>query len=184
MLISNKIFAIVFTPIFVFLSIMPLHLSAGAEFTEQELNIMQTQYVHELLTNRENIKQIDCLAKAMYFEASGESYDGRLAVGQVVINRLKNYRYPKTICGVVYQTTKNNDNEKVYQFSWTNNPPKITNHFIWNQCIELAKKSLTNNVLHDKLAKLNALYFHEVHVRPDWKNYRRVMQIGNHIFYK
>jgi spore germination cell wall hydrolase CwlJ-like protein len=183
MLISNKIFAIIFTPIFVFLSIMPLQLSAGAEFTEEEINVMQAQYVHELLVKKENAKQIECLAKAMYFEASGESYDGRLAVGQVVMNRLKHYRYPKSICGVVYQTTKNNDKETVYQFSWSGNPPKITNHYIWNQCIELAQKALTNNVLHDKLAKLNALYFHEIHVSPDWK-YQRIMQIGNHIFYR
>jgi len=184
MLISNKIFAIIFTPIFVFLSILPMHLSAGAEFTQQELNTLQAQYVHELISNKENAKQIDCLAKAMYFEASGESYDGRRAVGQVVMNRVHNYRYPKSICGVVYQRTKNNDKETVYQFSWTNSIPKITNRYVWNQCVQLAQKALTNNVLHDKLAKLNALYFHEIHVRPDWKNYHKVMQIGNHIFYR
>jgi hypothetical protein len=44
-----------------------------------------------------------CLATAVYFESAGEPMAGQRAVAQVVLNRLRNPRYPKTICEVVYQ---------------------------------------------------------------------------------
>ncbi len=44
-----------------------------------------------------------CLATAIYFEARGENLRGQAAVAQVVLNRVRNPTYPKTICGVVYQ---------------------------------------------------------------------------------
>ena len=45
----------------------------------------------------------ECLARAMYFESNRSSDSGQLAVGTVVMNRLEDPRYPKTICGVVGQ---------------------------------------------------------------------------------
>ena len=44
-----------------------------------------------------------CLATGIYFEARGESVKGQAAVAQVILNRVRNPAYPKTICGVVYQ---------------------------------------------------------------------------------
>ncbi|MBP5471577.1 MAG: cell wall hydrolase [Lachnospiraceae bacterium] len=43
------------------------------------------------------------LANLMYCEAGGEPYDGQVAVGAVVINRLLSARYPDTLTGVIYQ---------------------------------------------------------------------------------
>jgi spore germination cell wall hydrolase CwlJ-like protein len=45
--------------------------------------------------------QADCLARAIYFEARGEPIAGQIAVAQVVMNRLRNPAYPKTICAVI-----------------------------------------------------------------------------------
>lgn len=45
----------------------------------------------------------DCLARAMYFESNRSSPEGMLAVGTVVMNRLADKAYPKTVCGVVGQ---------------------------------------------------------------------------------
>ena len=47
--------------------------------------------------------QLQCLAKAIYFEARGESEKGQLAVGRVVLNRVESGAYADTICGVVVQ---------------------------------------------------------------------------------
>lgn len=43
------------------------------------------------------------LARLIYGEARGESYTGQIAVGAVVINRLKSSSFPNTISGVIYQ---------------------------------------------------------------------------------
>lgn len=45
----------------------------------------------------------DCLARAMYFESNRSSPEGMMAVGTVVMNRLKSGKYPGTVCGVVGQ---------------------------------------------------------------------------------
>ena len=43
------------------------------------------------------------LANLIYCEAGGEPYQGQLAVGAVVINRVLSSRYPDTVTGVIYQ---------------------------------------------------------------------------------
>lgn len=43
------------------------------------------------------------LAKCIYAEARGESYTGQVAVGAVVLNRVKSSAFPNTIAGVIYQ---------------------------------------------------------------------------------
>lgn len=47
---------------------------------------------------------INLLARAIYGEARGEPYAGQVAVGAVILNRVKDSRFPKTIAGVVYQS--------------------------------------------------------------------------------
>ncbi len=43
------------------------------------------------------------LAKCIYAEARGESYTGQVAVGAVILNRVKSGKFPNTIAGVIYQ---------------------------------------------------------------------------------
>ena len=83
-----------------------------------------------------NYREVYCLAANSYFEARGESFDGKIAVAQVVMNRIKTKKYPSSVCKVVTQgpireswkTRKNTSlpkEERVYypiknncQFSW------------------------------------------------------------------
>ena len=46
--------------------------------------------------------ELDMLTAMIYCEARGESYEGQLAVGAVVMNRVRNGRYPNTIADVIY----------------------------------------------------------------------------------
>lgn len=46
---------------------------------------------------------LSLLAALIYCEAGGESYEGQLAVGSVVINRVRSAHYPNSISGVIYQ---------------------------------------------------------------------------------
>ncbi len=43
------------------------------------------------------------LARCIYAEARGESYTGQVAVGAVILNRVKSSQFPNTISGVIYQ---------------------------------------------------------------------------------
>ena len=46
---------------------------------------------------------LDLLARAISGEARGEPYEGQVAVGAVILNRVDNPNFPNTIAGVVYQ---------------------------------------------------------------------------------
>lgn len=43
------------------------------------------------------------LARLIYAEAGAEPYIGKVAVGGVVLNRIQNPKFPKTLAGVIYQ---------------------------------------------------------------------------------
>ena len=43
-----------------------------------------------------------CLAQNIYFEAGNQPLAGKVAVAQVVLNRLEHSSYPSTVCGVIY----------------------------------------------------------------------------------
>ncbi len=49
-------------------------------------------------------QEIELLSRVIYGEARGEDFMGQVAVGAVVLNRLKDPRFPKTIKGIVYQS--------------------------------------------------------------------------------
>jgi len=123
-------------------------------------------------------KELACLTKNIYYEAAQESYEGKLAVAQVTLNRANDPNFPSTICGVVYQKTLG-----TCQFSWTClKNLAIQNKYAWEESEMVARKALTQPVLHDIIAKNNVLYYHAVYVNPGWRG-RVITKIGNHVFY-
>lgn len=48
-------------------------------------------------------EDIQLMARAINGEARGESYEGQVAVGAVILNRVKSPDFPNTIAGVIYQ---------------------------------------------------------------------------------
>ena len=50
-----------------------------------------------------NTSEIQLIARAINGEARGEPYEGQVAVGAVILNRVKDSRFPNTISGVIYQ---------------------------------------------------------------------------------
>ena len=46
---------------------------------------------------------LQLMARAINGEARGESYEGQVAVGAVIMNRVKHSDFPNTIAGVIYQ---------------------------------------------------------------------------------
>ena len=47
---------------------------------------------------------LNLLARIIYAEARGEPYTGQVAVGAVVLNRVRHSSFPNTIAGVIYQS--------------------------------------------------------------------------------
>lgn len=94
-------------------------LAYEAEIKEKESNLeyLQKKLQEELAKSREaaggtwrNISDVSfeegdlyLLANLIYCEAGGEPYEGQLAVGSVVINRVLSSKFPDTVVGVVYQ---------------------------------------------------------------------------------
>lgn len=54
-------------------------------------------------TSSTNTNDVNLLARLIYGEARGEPYEGQVAVGAVVMNRVKNSSFPNTISGVIYE---------------------------------------------------------------------------------
>ena len=55
-------------------------------------------------TSSGNTSDLNLLSKLVYGEARGEPYAGQVAVGAVILNRVKSSKFPNTISGVVYQS--------------------------------------------------------------------------------
>lgn len=133
------------------------------------------------ITMAEREKQLNCLAKNIYFEAVGESFEGKVAVAQVTLNRAKSGKFPNDICQVVYQKSVI-DEKMVCQFSWhCENGPVIKSKERYVESMEVAKKVLLEDF---RLPSLNrALYFHADYIKnPKWGK-PVVAKIGRHIFY-
>lgn len=60
-------------------------------------------YLLQIVRGR-NASDIQLLARAINGEARGESYEGQVAVGAVILNRVKSSKFPNTIAGVIYQS--------------------------------------------------------------------------------
>ncbi len=73
---------------------------AGTQ-TLNALGIMQSSSSGSSSSNSSNV---NLMAKAIYGEARGESYTGQVAVGAVIMNRVRSSKFPNTIAGVIYQS--------------------------------------------------------------------------------
>ena len=51
----------------------------------------------------QNETELYCMAKNIYFESRAEGYVGKIAVGYVVMNRIKDNRFPNSVCEVVHE---------------------------------------------------------------------------------
>lgn len=123
-----------------------------------------------------------CLATAVYFEARGEAYRGQVAVAQVVMNRVKDHRYPDTICGVVFQN-QHRRNACQFSFACDGIPETVTERRPWEQAEDIATKVASGELYLTEVG--DATHYHATYVRPAWApRMNKVTQIGLHVFYK
>ena len=70
----------------------------------QTLNAMGIMQSSNTGSSTNNSSNVNLLARAIYGEARGESYTGQVAVGAVIMNRVRSSKFPNTIAGVIYQS--------------------------------------------------------------------------------
>jgi spore germination cell wall hydrolase CwlJ-like protein len=135
------------------------------------------------VTVKERERQLHCMTQNIYYEASHEPAEGKIAVAQVVMNRVAHPDYPKDPCEVIFQ--KNHFYSRVVcQFSWYcdgSMERRAIREDLWKESQEAAKLVLLENF---RLTGLeDALFYHADYVNPRWPK-DRVAKIGRHIFYK
>ena len=116
-----------------------------------------------------------CISEAIYFEARGESQVGMVAVGQVILNRVRSSSYPNHPCDVVYQKLQ-------FSYYWDGKPEHINDRTAWRMSQYIARL-----VLNGGLADVtnNATHYHASYVKPHWLVWvKHLCSIGTHRFYR
>lgn len=122
-----------------------------------------------------------CLSQAVYYEAAVEPLEGRRAVAQVVLNRVRHPAYPKSVCGVVYQGSERRTG---CQFSFTCDGSLLRAPMAgpWRQAQEVARAALAGYV---EKSVGTATHYHADYVLPKWAfQLAKIEQLGRHIFYR
>jgi len=121
-----------------------------------------------------------CLTQAVYYEAGFEPVEGRRAVAQVVLNRLRHPAFPKSICGVVYQGAGSG----TCQFTFVCDGALYRRPAAdaWRDAEDVARAALSGYV---ETSVGEATHYHADYVAPRWAPLlAKVAEIGQHIFYR
>jgi spore germination cell wall hydrolase CwlJ-like protein len=129
----------------------------------------------------DKVRALTCLTMAVYYEAASESAEGQAAVAQVVLNRVRNPLFPKSICGVVFQGS---GLPTGCQFTFTcdgslQRPPSAEG---WKRAQTIAERALNGYVARQVG---EATHYHTIWVVPYWQpTVLKLTQIGAHVFYR
>ena len=145
--------------------------TACAQVSPMEATLSRSGYTSE---------DVDCLAEALYFEARGTSYEGERAVGEVILNRAADSRFPDSVCGVIDQRYNGS-----CQFSYRCDA--IPNDQ-FSEPAELAKmRSISLDLMVNRGEDITngALFFHAASMVPGWfASLSPRGQFGGNIFYR
>ncbi|WP_378944942.1 cell wall hydrolase [Mesorhizobium sp. ANAO-SY3R2] len=117
-------------------------------------------------------KDKECLARAMFFESNRSSRDGLVAVGSVVMNRLRSGDYGDTVCGVVGQKG---------QFA-----PGVLSRPMDSDAlpdVQAAAEAVLKGERHPKVTP-NVKFFHTAGLKFPYKNMRYATVAGGNAFYE
>jgi hypothetical protein len=135
----------------------------------------------KLIDPKDNVRQMRCLAEAIYFESRSEPEDGQAAVAQVVLNRVRSGIYPNTVCGVVYQD-RNRPFACQFTFACEGKSLRVEEPGPWAVATRIVRDVVSGANYNSKVGV--AVNYHANYVAPFWVGYlKRVDRIGAHIFY-
>lgn len=126
-------------------------------------------------------RAVQCLTNAIYYEAASEPLDGQRAVAQVVVNRVRDRHFPKSVCGVVYEGWERRTG---CQFSFVCDGSirrRPASADALDRVRPVAEAALGGYV---DTAVGAATHYHAEYVLPYWRSsVAKITEIGRHIFY-
>ena len=168
-------------------------------------------YFNDVRAKEQALQRLDsnelyCMAQNIYHESGNQSKTGMIAVAHVTMNRVRDSRFPNTVCEVVFEgpireswKTRNDpdlaDEDRIFypiknrcQFSWycdgkADVIPYPENNISWRKAQDVALEVMA----FDRYSGIveGATHYHADYVNPDWnKTITLVTKIDNHIFYR
>ncbi len=120
---------------------------------------------------RNTPKEKECLERAMFFESNRSSRDGMIAVGTVVMNRLRSGNHGTTICQVVGEKG---------QFA-----PGVMTRPMNSKAMPDVEEAAEAVLKGERKAKLkNTMFFHTAGLKFPYKNMHYTMVAGGNAFYE
>jgi spore germination cell wall hydrolase CwlJ-like protein len=161
------------------LSLTAFTFTPGVAHSAKAANVKSAKVVHKC-TKRDTKQNL--LACAIYAESRGQGKKGMSAVGNVVLNRVNNPQFPKTVKGVLFQPS---------QFSYTYKGNfKVTEKDSWQEAKHIADKLIYLNTNFPEVRDAidptkGALYFKKKTIRTHWeKDMTLVYRYKEHQFYR
>jgi hypothetical protein len=122
-----------------------------------------------------------CLTQAIYYEAGKEPREGQEAVAQVVLNRMRHPRFPKSVCGVVFEGAARSTGCQ-FTFTCDGSLGRAPDPHLWEAAERVAVDALTGHVARAVGA---ATHYHAVWMTPYWSpSLVESRRIGGHVFYR
>jgi spore germination cell wall hydrolase CwlJ-like protein len=127
-------------------------------------------------------REQQCLTAGVYFEARGEPVKGQAAVAQVILNRVRNPAYPKSVCGVVYQNEKWR-NGCQFSFACDGVRERVADKRSWTIAEDVALAVTAGRIWLPDVG--SSTHYHATYVHPRWaRAMEKMKRIGDHIFYR
>lgn len=177
------------------LAVVAFFISMGVGYANQQRAISELSQ-----------QDLECMATNIYHESKNQSKLGMIAVARVVMNRVRDRRYPDTVCDVIYEgpvteswKTRQDpnlpDEERIYyprrdrcQFSWycDGKPDDVIskkNNIAWRLAQDVAIEVLAFDKYNGIVE--GATHYHADYVNPAWnKTITLITKVDDHIFYR
>ncbi|RUU80713.1 cell wall hydrolase [Mesorhizobium sp. M7A.F.Ca.MR.362.00.0.0] len=164
------------TPLLLGAVISPLFLAACSQTTSHGMSVasLTDAITPGFLSSRaysHTPKDKECLERAMFFESNRSSRDGMIAVGTVVMNRLRSGNHGSTICEVVGERG---------QFA-----PGVMTRPMNSRAMPDVEEAADAVLKGERKSKLkNTMFFHTAGLRFPYKNMHYTMVAGGNAFYE
>jgi spore germination cell wall hydrolase CwlJ-like protein len=124
---------------------------------------------------------LNCLASAVYYEAGNQDSDGKRAVAQVVLNRVRHPAFPNSVCGVVYEGSTRPTGCQ-FTFTCDGSLARSPDADGWRRAWKVAEDALAGAVY---VPVGWATHYHADYVLPTWaSSMAKNAIVGAHLFYR
>jgi spore germination cell wall hydrolase CwlJ-like protein len=159
------------TPLLLGVVTSPLFLAACSQSTSHGMSVASLTDAVRSRPYSHTAKDKECLERAMFFESNRSSRDGMIAVGTVVMNRLRSGKHGNTICQVVGERG---------QFA-----PGVMTRRMNSKAMPDVEEAAAAVLKGERKAKLkNSMFFHTAGLRFPYKNMHYTMVAGGNAFYE